>query len=239
MWLRLVLRQVGRAMTAGEPEVKAPQDERHSRSAALSPRAGKRWWALAVSAVFAGSLAGVSITRLASPPPLQGGSHPVFTTSPGTFSGPTAHPQVAAAWSLPDLHAPSTTVTLAQFHGHPLVVNFWASWCIPCRLEMPALAATARQLHGTVAFVGIDTKDSRQAALAFARTTGVHYPLGFDPGGNVAQLYGVFGLPTTFFVSPQGAILGHQIGGLTEPRLKQLIAQTFGIRAGTEGPVAK
>lgn len=197
-------------------------------------RAGGRWWLLTAVALLTGSFAGVGTTKLASPPQLptlQATSNQVFTSTGGTFSKQTGSAQVAPTWSLPNLRTPSTTVSLAQFRGHPVVVNFWASWCAPCRQEMPALAATARQFHGAVDFVGVNINDSRSAALAFANKTGVSYPLGFDPSGGVGQTNSVFGLPTTLFVSPQGTILGRQVGGMTQSRLKQLITQTFGVHA--------
>ncbi|MBW4078820.1 MAG: TlpA family protein disulfide reductase [Acidobacteria bacterium] len=125
---------------------------------------------------------------------------------------------------------PSQSVSLEEFRGHPLVVNFWASWCPPCRKEMPALARVAQQLAGKVNFVGLDTQDQRSAGLAFARSTNVHYPLAFDTA-QVWSDYGVYGLPTTFFIAPDGHILGKQVGGLTESRLFAIIHEVFNVRS--------
>ncbi|MDA8392496.1 MAG: TlpA disulfide reductase family protein [Actinomycetota bacterium] len=201
-------------------------------------RAGKRWWALAAAAVVVGSLTGVTASYLARPSTtLHATSNKIITSTGGVFTKETG--QVAPVWSLPDLRNPSTAVALAQFKGHPVVVNFWASWCPPCRKEMPALEATARRLAGKVDFVGVDTNDKRSAALSFAAKTGVSYPLVFDPRSKVGGNYGVYGLPTTFFVSAQGKLLGRQVGGMTEQRLAQLINQTFKVpvaaRAGSPG----
>jgi hypothetical protein len=91
---------------------------------------------------------------------------------------------------------------------------------------MPALAQVARELKGKVDFVGLDTQDQRGAGLAFAKSTHVHYPLAFDTA-QVWSSYGVYGLPTTFFISPSGQILGKQVGGLTRSRLLALIHQVF------------
>jgi cytochrome c biogenesis protein CcmG/thiol:disulfide interchange protein DsbE len=138
------------------------------------------------------------------------------------------HGQKAPRWQLPDLSRPAQVVSLAQFRGHPLVVNFWASWCPPCRKEMPALQHVARLLAGKVSFVGLDTQDERGAGLAFARRMAVTYPLATD-NAQVYASYGVVGLPTTFFVSADGTIVGKQVGGMTEPGLKTIVREVFGI----------
>jgi hypothetical protein len=91
---------------------------------------------------------------------------------------------------------------------------------------MPVLAHVAHQLAGKVDFVGLDTQDERSAGLAFAKSTNVHYPLAFDTA-QVWSSYGVYGLPTTFFISTDGHILGKQVGGLTKSRLLALIHQVF------------
>ena len=197
------------------------------------PHARRAWWALAFAALLAGSLAGIGASRLARPHSdtisvgspaalFSSHSHGEFDKEPGRLAPP---------WSLPELGLPAKTVSLSQFRGRPVVVNFWASWCPPCRKEMPTLAATAGRLAGKVDFVGVDTNDNRSAALAFAAKTGVTYPLAFDPHGSVASTYGVYGLPTTIFVSPRGRLLARQVGALTEGRLDQLLAEMFGSEA--------
>ncbi|MHB1927880.1 MAG: TlpA family protein disulfide reductase [Acidimicrobiales bacterium] len=203
---------------------------------AVRRRAGKRWWGLAAAAVVVGSLTGVTASYLARPSAtLHATSNQIITSTGGVFHKEAG--QAAPAWSLPNLRNPSAAVALAQFKGHPVVVNFWASWCPPCRKEMPALAVTARRLAGKVDFVGVDTNDTRGAAISFASKTGVAYPLAFDPHGKTAGNYGVYGLPTTFFVSAQGKLLGRQVGGMTERRLAQLIKESFGVQvpAQTQG----
>lgn len=77
-----------------------------------------------------------------------------------------------------------------------------------------------------VDFVGLDTQDERSAELAFAKSTNVHYPLAFETA-QVWSSYGVYGLPTTFFISPDVRILGEQVGGLTKSRLLALIHEVF------------
>lgn len=138
-------------------------------------------------------------------------------------TGPRSGP--APAFAAPDLAESTRTIALADFRGTPLVVNFWASWCVPCRREMPRLAAAARRLDGRVAFVGIDYKDQRGDALAFARKMGVPYRSAVDPDGTIGDRYGIYGLPTTVFVDARGRIVGRYLGEMKGGTLDRLLAQ--------------
>jgi len=142
----------------------------------------------------------------------------------------------APAFDLPRVGAEGESVRLADFAGRPVVVNFWASWCVPCRKEMPALQAAAEQLEGRVAFVGVNHQDGRSPAAEFEREVGVTYPSGYDPDGAVARDFGVVGLPTTVLVDARGRIVARSLGELTENELDELVAEAFGIDAGGGGP---
>ncbi len=96
---------------------------------------------------------------------------------------------------------------------------------------MPALERAARALAGRVSFVGLDTQDERGAGLAFARRMGVTYPLATD-NAQVYASYGVSGLPTTFFVSAGGTLVGRQLGGITQAGLDRFVRQVFGVTVG-------
>ena len=190
-------------------------------------RGQKRMRILTAAAVITGAALGVLVGRIANPNAPGGSVSNVFTSTGGVFTNVSAFP--APTWNLPSLAVPSQNVALGQFRGHPLIVNFWASWCPPCRAEMPALQRAAKQFAGKLAFVGLDTQDEASAGLAFARSRGVTYPLASD-NAQVWSAYGVYGLPTTFFISAEGRIMGKQTGGLTMSRLETLIHQVFGIR---------
>ncbi len=196
-----------------------------------SRRAPLRWWLLAAVAVIVGASLGVAVARANRPESLGASSSNIITSNGGTFTRLRA--TEAPSFNLVNLVHPSQSVFLKEFRGHPLVVNFWASWCPPCRKEMPALARVAQQLAGKVDFVGLDTQDQRSAGLAFARSTNVHYPLAFDTA-QVWSAYGVYGLPTTFFIAPDGKILGKQVGGLTESRLIAIIHDVFDVRLASK-----
>ena len=114
----------------------------------------------------------------------------------------------------------SSTISLADHAGTPVLVNFWASWCVPCRREMPALEAIHREFAGRVDFIGINHQDDRDDALALIAETGITYPSGYDPRGDVAVDYELFGMPTTVFIPADGRIAGRHTGELTETDLR-------------------
>lgn len=198
-------------------------------------RSKRRWWLLAVAAVTAGTAVGLVLARVAQPAPAQQTTSVQLggVAAPGTFDHGNGH--TAPGWALPSLRDPTQNLTLAQFGSAPVVINFWASWCPPCRKEMPTLAAAARQFKGKVNFVGIDTSDDRNAAVAFAAHSLVDYPLGFDPQATVSGNYGVFGLPTTYFLAG-GRIVGRETGGMSQGRLDRLLEQNYPELAGPVAP---
>ena len=174
----------------------------------------RRRWRRGVKVAIAIVLAATAVALVVRPSLVDNasgsGGAPQLTTFGG---GP------APAFSLPDLTDPTRTLSLSQFRGRPVLVNFWASWCIPCRKEMPLLEAAYRRVHGRVAFLGVDTNDTRSAALSFLRQTGVTYPSAYDPHGTAATAYGLFGLPTTVFVAPDGKIFERHVGALSSDAL--------------------
>jgi cytochrome c biogenesis protein CcmG/thiol:disulfide interchange protein DsbE len=136
----------------------------------------------------------------------------------------------APTFAVPDLRDQEKTVRLADAAGRPVVLNFWASWCVPCRKEMPAFQAVHREVGDRVTFIGINHQDSRDDALDLLRETGVTYRAGFDPQGRVAQGYGLYGMPTTIFISPDGRIVGRRVGEVSRRELEDTIAELFPAR---------
>ncbi|HWG14632.1 MAG TPA: TlpA disulfide reductase family protein [Streptosporangiaceae bacterium] len=110
-------------------------------------------------------------------------------------------------------------VSLAGYAGQPVIVNFFASWCGPCKTETPLLARYYKSGHGTVRVIGVDANDSRTAALAFTKKYGVSYPVGSDPAATTASAYGVAGLPQTFFLNAQHKIVDRVYGAVTTAAL--------------------
>jgi cytochrome c biogenesis protein CcmG/thiol:disulfide interchange protein DsbE len=139
----------------------------------------------------------------------------IIAVSLATSSSAAPPPAPAApAFSVAALGAPGR-VALSQYRGKPVVVNFWASWCDVCESETPLLASWYKQEHGRIALVGLDENDTTAKALAFARSKGVTYTLGFDPLMNVAGAFDIEALPQTYFLNAQHRIVEHVLGALT------------------------
>jgi thiol-disulfide isomerase/thioredoxin len=112
---------------------------------------------------------------------------------------------------------------LADARGKLVVLNFWASWCGPCRDEMPLFEATSRQLGDEVLFVGVNAtaSDNRADAEEFAARLGVTFPIVFDESGDTAATYGVQGLPATFFIDREGVLRAKALGPVLSDRLRE------------------
>jgi cytochrome c biogenesis protein CcmG, thiol:disulfide interchange protein DsbE len=113
---------------------------------------------------------------------------------------------------------------LSEQRGRLVVVNFWASWCPPCRQEAPVLERVWRRYrdHGVVV-IGVDIWDAEQDARGFLRELGITYPNGPDPGGKIVVDYGLTGIPETVFIRPDGTMARRRIGPLTDEQLAGLI----------------
>jgi cytochrome c biogenesis protein CcmG/thiol:disulfide interchange protein DsbE len=135
-----------------------------------------------------------------------------------TQSPPPSDP-AAAGFTLPALGQAGQQVSLSQYNGKPVIVNFFASWCPPCQQETPLLASWYKQEHGHVVLLGLDENDTTANALKFARAKGVSYPIGFDPQVKVALAYNVDGLPQTFFLNAQHHVVDHVLGAVTKAQL--------------------
>jgi cytochrome c biogenesis protein CcmG, thiol:disulfide interchange protein DsbE len=130
---------------------------------------------------------------------------------------------VAPDFALVDLDG--NPVRLADLRGRPVIVNFWASWCVPCVEEFPLLreVATDHAADGLVV-VGIVYQDRSEAARDFMARFGADWPAAMDPGGEVAAQYGIYGPPESFFVDRHGVVTARQIGGLTMADLDDKLA---------------
>ena len=111
--------------------------------------------------------------------------------------------------------------------GRPVFLNLWASWCFPCREEMPAIDRAAAQ-NPDVEFVGVAVQDNEADATAFAEEIGVSYLLGFDADGDVEDSYSPLGLPASYLISGEGVIVERIFGKVTEDDLAEKFAEHFG-----------
>jgi cytochrome c biogenesis protein CcmG/thiol:disulfide interchange protein DsbE len=158
-----------------------------------------------------------------------GSSGTTATHNPGTEVRVSIEPD---RWELPRLDGPGL-VRLGDFKGKPVVVNFFASWCGPCRAELPVLSAMATQLGDRVRFVGVDSEESGDG-LGMARQFGIQaWPLAQDVGGRsnsgLHDRLGAMGMPVTAFYDAQGKLLGVKLGSFVHDSLRDRLNQLYGL----------
>ena len=127
----------------------------------------------------------------------------------------------APDFRLPDLDG--EMVRLRDLRGQNVLLNFWATWCGPCRDEMPVIQA--RYNHGGFAVLAVDFGESRQQVAGFLAQIGVELPVALDADGRVQELYRVRGYPTTFFIDRRGVIRAMYIGQMSEADIDHYLRQ--------------
>ncbi len=150
-----------------------------------------------VSLLNVGLLA-LLLTQLLTPAP-NAGSDPLVGHPAPNFS---------LAMLSPDTRKPA--LSLSNFKGKPVVLNFWASWCAPCKEELPLLESTWKQVQAqgkVVIFLGIDYQDSNNDAISFLQLYGITYPIVLDADGSVALKFSVTSLPQTIFINQNGTVM--------------------------------
>lgn len=141
---------------------------------------------------------------------------------------PPAAPRAAPAFALPSVRGDGATVALPD--GRPAVVNFFGSWCEPCREELPALEAASRRYGDRVAFVGIDLFEPAARGAAMLEELGVTFTAGSDPEGSVAAEYRLRGNPSTAFVTADGKLLEMVPGALKPAEIRRRIERLLTLR---------
>ena len=182
---------------------------------AQSPVRGPGLWRLLAVVVLVVAGAGLAVWAIRT----------VVRTSSTEVESETAAPHTRSAVEIgapaPAFEVPGydgKPLRLAAFKGHPIVLNFWASWCAPCRAEAPTLESTYERYRGRgVVFIGVDLQtDTWDASRAFLKGFKITYPAGRDESGTVGRTYRVVGIPTTYFIGRDGTIRSLAVtGGFT------------------------
>ncbi len=125
----------------------------------------------------------------------------------------------APAFTLTRLDRPGK-LTLSSLRGKVVVLNFWASWCYPCKREAPVLEAASHRWRDQVAVVGVDVRDASGDAREFMHKHGISYPVVHDNKDETWPKYGLTGLPETFFADRQGRVVAHVTGEVSPTELR-------------------
>ncbi len=153
----------------------------------------------------------------------------LLTPAQGPTAGKTTtdpligHP--APSFTLAALNTPTrnTTLSLKNLKGKAIVINVWASWCVPCNQEAPMLQTAWKQAQAqgkNIVFLGIDFQDDSRDALTFLHKYGINYPNVLDATGSVSIDYGVTGVPETIFINSQGTVVSAVRAELTSQVLQ-------------------
>ncbi len=171
-----------------------------------SPASGRRrgsWLLLGFIGLIGVALLAVFLLGLLNPPSVRVGAGQAPEVTFTTFDG--------------------QRMRLSDFRGKPVVMNFWASWCIPCREEAATLEQAWKTHQDKVQFVGLAYLDQDKYALPYLQEFGITYPNGHDLGSKAYTAYHVQGVPETFFIDASGNVQGYFIGPIPPSELEQRI----------------
>jgi len=119
-------------------------------------------------------------------------------------------------------------ITLSQLKGQPVLINFWATWCAPCRVEMPAIEAAYQQYKAEgFTVLAVDADEALADVTEFTKGLNLSFEVLMDPGLEVTDLYRVRAFPSSFFIGRDGTIVAFQIGAMSDTQLAGNIAKTL------------
>ena len=152
-----------------------------------------------------------------------------YTRLPADASPAVREPQPAVDHPAPDFTLTrfdtGEKVSLSELRGKPVILNFWATWCGPCRAEMPALQAAHERYGDDLQIVGVDQGEEGAVVKKFLDEFGISFPILLDPDMTVGHTYRILGLPTTFFIDSQGIIRQVHAGQLNSAILAEGIVE--------------
>lgn len=188
------------------PEL-APDDyEATPVAEAPAPRGASRWLTRGVPLALAGLALAVGAIMLAQSAPAAA---PTIATSDSIYSFQVGSP--APEFKLETLEG--QTVSLQDFRGKNVVLNFWATWCPPCRSEMPDMQQLSEE-RSDVVVLAVNLQEARDPVSSFITKYGLRFPVLFDRTGEVSQAFKVSSLPTSFFIDKNGNIASFNVGAL-------------------------
>lgn len=149
--------------------------------------------------------------------------------APGGSHAPKAHGvvvgQPAPALTLKDIDG--KPVSLAQFRGKPVFINAFATWCPPCKQELPGIVKSYPEYRGKVVFLGIDEQEDAELVIPFLKRFGITYQVALDPSGGFADTYQVSSLPASFFIDKEGVVQKVYRGFMTPEAFKENISAIY------------
>ena len=179
--------------------------------------------------VLSGCAAGVDVV----PAVLGQGARPTPTRvlTAAQAASATARAQVAAM-PAPDFTLPTLDgedITLSDLRGRAVLINFWATWCPPCRLEMPAMQRVyERYKEEGFVVLAVNFREGQEQVKPFVEELGLTFPVLLDEKGNVASQYRVIGLPSSYFVDKEGRIQTVQVGAMSEAFMEEQVQRLVG-----------
>mgnify|MGYP001555556794 FL=1 len=189
------------------------------------PRRLPRWVMWVAGVIMVGALVGIGVVLFGSDDTTPSTTFADLSSLVG--DAPAAEDQ-APDFTVPTLDGDTFTLSthLAE-DGRPVFLNLWASWCFPCRAEMPDIDAAA-QTNPEVEFIGVAVQDSTADATEFAREIDVQYLIGFDEDDMVEDGYPALGMPSTYLISSDGVILDVIIGAITAEDIDTFLSENLG-----------
>lgn len=180
-----------------------------------SPKRRVGWW-VAGGGALAGLAIGLALFASFTPAP-----RPVDETKPAV-----AAPVVGAPAPDFELETPEgESIRLSDLRGRVVALNFWATWCGPCRLEMPDLEERANTYADRLTVLGVNFDETAEEVVAFRDELEITFPLLLDPGAVVQRLYRVLGYPTTYFVDEEGIIRIQHIGLMSAEKMDKYLEE--------------
>jgi thiol-disulfide isomerase/thioredoxin len=146
--------------------------------------------------------------------------------------GSAAHSSIDIGSPVPDFvlsGVQSQKIRLEDFRGKAVILNFWATWCAPCKQEMPLLQKFADTFGTSVVVIGIDSQEQATDVATYLQENQIQFPVALDLDGEITRKYQVNGFPTTFFLDQNGILRSEQIGALREDLLQDHL-QAVGVK---------